>query len=252
MLLNYTMISKSTIKYIQSLKDKKNRDQHNVFIAEGPKVVNEFIEQNIFTCSALYCTKKWNDAYVNSLQIDSNKINIIEDFELDKISALSIANQVLAVFDKKVNADTIDFEGKLTLVLEDVQDPGNLGTIIRTADWFGIKNIICTKATADCYNPKVVQSTMASLGRVNIIYTDIITLIATNPSIKTYAAVLAGKDVKLQGKITEGFILMGNESKGLSENLISNASEKITITKIGETESLNVAVAAAIILHSVC
>ena len=252
MLLNYTMISKSTIKYIQSLQDKKNRDEHNVFVAEGPKVVNELLQQNIFECSAIYCTQKWIDAYAKNVGINDNKINIIEDFELQKISGLSIANQVLALFNKKPQQTNLDFCGKLTLVLEDVQDPGNLGTIIRTVDWFGIQNIVCTKATADCYNPKVVQSTMASLGRVNLIYTDVKALLEANKSINVYAAVLAGKDVKTIGKIVEGFILMGNESKGISENLLEIVNEKITISKIGEAESLNVAVAASIILHVVC
>jgi RNA methyltransferase, TrmH family len=246
------MISKSNIKFIQSLQDKKNRDEHNVFIAEGPKVVGELLEQNIFACTALYCTQKWADTNSKRFKINSDKFNVVEDFELEKISALSIANQVLAVFTKKTNPSTIDFANKLTLVLEDVQDPGNLGTIIRTADWFGIQNIVCSKATADCYNPKVVQSTMASLGRVNVLYTDVHALLQENKTIKKYAAVLAGKDVKSFGKMTEGFILMGNESKGLSEALISITDEKITIAKIGAAESLNVAVATSIILHSVC
>jgi RNA methyltransferase, TrmH family len=252
MLLNYTMISKSNIKFIQSLQDKKNRDEHNVFIAEGPKVVGELLGQNIFTCSAIYCTQKWQEKHASTLKIDLNKINIVEDFELEKISALSIANQVLAVFEKKPTTNTTNFAGKITLVLEDVQDPGNLGTIIRTADWFGIQNIVCTKATADCYSPKVVQSTMASLGRVNVMYANIKVVLSTNSNIKVYAALLHGKDVKSFGKINEGFIILGNESKGLSEELISMANEKITITKIGAAESLNVAVATSIILHALC
>jgi RNA methyltransferase, TrmH family len=246
------MISKSNIKFIQSLQDKKNRDEHNVFIAEGPKVVGELLEQKFFICTVIYCTQKWQEKFANTLQVDADKINVVEDFELEKISALSIANQVLAVFTKKTNQNTINFTGKITLMLEDVQDPGNLGTIIRTADWFGIQNIVCSKATADCYSPKVVQSTMASLGRVNVLYTDVHALLQENKTIKKYAAVLAGKDVKLVGKIAEGFILMGNESKGLSEALISIADEKITIAKIGAAESLNVAVATSIILHTVC
>ncbi len=251
MLLNYTMISKSTIKYIQSLQVKKNRDENNVFVAEGPKVVNELLQQNMFECNAVYCTQKWLDGFKESNTIIENKINIVADFELEKISGLSIANQVLAVFEKKAIEVEIDFCNKITLVLEDVQDPGNLGTIIRSADWFGVQNIICSKATADCYNPKVVQSTMASLGRVNIFYTDIKALLNKNNTIKLYAAVLKGKDIKSFGKINEGFIVMGNESKGLSEDILQIVYEQITITKIGKAESLNVAVAASIILHTI-
>ena len=246
------MISKSTIKYIQSLQDKKNRDAHNVFIAEGPKLIKELIAQKIFLLDALYCTQKWHSNSAETIvNIDKNSIFVIEEFELEKISSLSIANQVLGVFIKKqVNVNPA-LQNKLTLVLEDVQDPGNLGTIIRTADWFGVENIICTPATADCFNPKVIQSTMASLGRVNIIYTDVISFIEKYPTIKKYSALLHGKNIKSFGNLQQGFIMLGNESKGLSEQLIKYTDEKITIAKIGEAESLNVAIAASIILHSI-
>ena len=246
------MISKSTIKYIQSLQLKKNRDEHNAFIAEGPKVVNELLLQGTFDCEAVYCTNAWLVSNAETLTgIEKNRIFAIEGFELEKISALSIANQVLAVFYKKPLITNVDFENKLTIILEDIQDPGNLGTIIRTADWFGIENIICSLATADCYNSKVVQSTMASLGRVNIFYNNILPFLQGYINIKKYAALLSGKNVKSFGKINEGFILMGNESKGLSNELVAITNEKITIEKIGQAESLNVAIATSIILHSI-
>ena len=246
------MISKSTIKYIQSLQLKKNRDEHNTFIAEGPKVVNELLQQGIFDCDAVYCTATWLAANAETIAgTEQNRIFTVEGFELEKISALSIANQVLAVFYKKPLITNVHFENKLTLILEDIQDPGNLGTIIRTADWFGIENIICSLASADCYNSKVVQSTMASLGRVNIFYTNILPFLEEYKNIKKYAALLAGKNIKSFGKINEGFILMGNESKGLSKELIEIIDEKITIEKIGQAESLNVAIATSIILHAI-
>ena len=246
------MISKSTIKYIQSLQDKKNRDAYNVFVAEGPKLIKELVPQKIFSVDAIYCTEKWYSKSAETItNIDKNSIFIIEEFELEKISGLHIANQVLGIFiKKKVNINPV-LQNKLTLVLEDIQDPGNLGTIIRTADWFGVENIICTTATADCYNPKVVQSTMASLGRVNIVYTDVISFVEKNAAIKKYAALLNGKNIKSFGNLHQGFIMMGNESKGLSKKLIELSDEKITIAKIGEAESLNVAIAASIILHSI-
>ena len=137
------------------------------------------------------------------------------------------------------------------MFLDDIQDPGNLGTIIRTADWFGIKTIFCSNATADCYNTKVVQSTMASLARVNIIYGDIKQELAKHNNITTYAAVLGGKNVLEIGKIKEGIIIIGNESKGVSPDILAMIKEKITIAKIGGAESLNAAVAAAIILFAV-
>jgi RNA methyltransferase, TrmH family len=246
------MINKSSIKDIQSLQQKKFRDEYNKFIAEGPKVVNELLLQAYFECEMVYCTAEWMENTPKAiLDKVSSKIEIVKDFELQKISALTVANQVLSVFYKKQVNKNINIANSLTLLLEDVQDPGNLGTIIRIADWFGIKQIICSMATADCYNPKVVQSTMASLGRVNIIYTDVINFLNEHTSAKKYAAVLGGKDIRFVGKIKDGIILLGNESKGLSKEILAMADEKFSIQKIGEAESLNVAVAAGIILFAI-
>jgi RNA methyltransferase, TrmH family len=179
-----------------------------------------------------------------------NKIEIVQNFELEKISSLATANEVLAIFKQKQHIKLNDLASNITLVLQDVQDPGNLGTIIRTVDWFGVKNIVCSLATVDCYSPKVVQSTMASLGRVHILYTDVETFLENNKNIATYAAVLNGKDISTMPKIKAGIILMGNESKGLPESIINKASHKISIAKVGEAESLNVAVATSIILYA--
>jgi RNA methyltransferase, TrmH family len=245
------MITKATIKYIQSLQHKKVRDEFNSFFAEGPKVVAELLEHNIFECEAIYCTQMGYDGLdkklVNRL---ADKICVIQDFELEKISALTFANNVLAVFQKKAVPNSINIANSLTLVLDDIQDPGNLGTIIRIADWFGVKTIFCSTATADCYNPKVVQSTMASLGRVNVVYGDIKEMLQKHSNIKKYAAVLAGKNINSIGKIKEGIIIIGNESKGISTEIIAMADEKISIERIGEAESLNAGVAAGIILFS--
>jgi RNA methyltransferase, TrmH family len=246
------MITKTNIKYIQSLQHKKFRDEYNAFFAEGPKVVNELLHENIFECESIYCTKDGlMDFDKKLLESLSDRINVIEDFELDKISAFTVANKVLAVFKKRTIPTKLDLGNKLTLVLDDIQDPGNLGTIIRTADWFGIKTIYCSPATADCYNPKVVQSTMASIGRVNICYGDIKLVLEQNTDIKKYAAVLSGKELSTFGKIKEGFIIIGNESKGISTEILTFVDEKITIGRVGEAESLNAAVAAGIILFSV-
>jgi RNA methyltransferase, TrmH family len=246
------MITKTSIKYIQSLQHKKFRDEYNAFFAEGPKVVNELLHENIFECESIYCTKEGlMDFDKKLLESLSDRINVIEDFELDKISAFTVANKVLAVFKKKAIPAKLDLGNKLTLVLDDIQDPGNLGTIIRTADWFGIKTIYCSTATADCYNPKVVQSTMASIGRVNICYGDIKLVLEKNAIIKKYAAVLSGKELSSFGKIKEGLIIIGNESKGISPEILMLVDEKITIERVGEAESLNAAVAAGIILFAV-
>lgn len=246
------MITKATVKYIQSLQHKKVRDENNMFIAEGPKVVKELLETAVFECDQIYCTETWLEGLdTNLANRYEERINVIKDFELEKISALKVANNVLAIFHKKTALEPIKISNTLTLVLDDVQDPGNLGTIIRIADWFAIPTILCSRATADCYNPKVVQSTMASLGRVNIVYADIIEQLQKNSNIKKYAAVLGGKDINGVGKIKEGFVILGNESKGISKEIVAMADEKIAIKRFGNAESLNVAVAAGIILYAI-
>jgi TrmH family RNA methyltransferase len=241
------MISKSTTKYIQSLQQKKFRDAHGSFIAEGPKVVGELLQENIFECEHLFYTGDGVNFLTGKESFQS--AGEIKEHEMEKISALATASNVLAVFKKKSAYEHPSLKDKITLVLDEIQDPGNLGTIIRNADWFGVENIICSKGTADAYNPKVVQSTMASLGRVNILYTNINDWLAQQPSVKKYAAVLGGKDLSSFGKIREGIIIIGNESKGVSPEVQKLADEKITIPRIGAAESLNAAVAAGIILY---
>ena len=153
----------------------------------------------------------------------------------------------MAVFYKKEDKIT-GLKDNFSLMLDEIKDPGNMGTIIRTADWFGVKNIICSNECVDYYNPKVVQATMGSLCRVNIIYTELEEFINKNKAIKTYAATLSGKPLSSFNKLKEGIILIGNESKGVKENLLKLVAEQITIPKQGEAESLNAAVACGIIL----
>lgn len=245
------MITKATVKYIQSLQHKKFRDEYMHFIAEGPKVVYELLTQNFFNCIAIYVSKQAYDLLMKSKVIfDHKKLTLIEDFELQKITAMTVPNGILAIFEIKQHFNKVDATQNVILMLDDIQDPGNLGTIIRTADWFGVKDIICSAATADCYNPKVVQSTMASLGRVVLLYTDLAKFLEKNVSAHKYAAVLNGKDMATLKKITSGIIIIGNESKGVSPNILLQATHGITIPKKGTADSLNAAVAAGIIMHS--
>jgi RNA methyltransferase, TrmH family len=161
---------------------------------------------------------------------------------------LSTPNNVLAVFEKKIVTAPGTIKGKITIALDTIQDPGNFGTIIRTADWFGVEHIICSAGCADMYNPKVVQSTMGSLARVNIFYTDLTNWLQENNSFKKYAADLDGKNIGTIKNIKEAIIIIGNEGKGISNDVMKLVDEKITIPKIGDAESLNAAVATGIIL----
>lgn len=245
------MLSKTIVKYIQSLAHKKARDEDGVFIAEGPKVVSEFLHTNTFSPKIICGLQSWMDE--NSILLknftEENKY-VINEAELERISQLQTPNKVLAVFHKK-ESKLADLKNNLSLMLDDIQDPGNLGTIIRTADWFGVKNIICSNECADCYNSKVVQATMGSLSRVNMIYTQLEELINKNKNIDIYAATLTGKNISTFSKLKEGIILIGNETKGVKENLLRLATQQITIPKQGEAESLNAAIACGIILSHV-
>ena len=243
------MVSKSTIKYIQSLQHKKFRDEYNVFVAEGPKVVTGILLSAAFPLKAIYALQEWVDEVDKDLySVYSDKIEIVKDFELEKLASYSTANKVVAVFEKRSPAGEINIRNRFTIVLDDIQDPGNFGTIIRTADWFGIENIICSINTVDMYNNKVVQSTMASLGMVNVIYTDLPAWLKKQQEIKIFAAALNGSSLHEYKNIKEGIIVIGNESKGIGDELLQLANDKITIPKIGHAESLNAAVAAGIIL----
>jgi TrmH family RNA methyltransferase len=246
------MFNKTHTKYIQSLHHKKFRDENEVFIAEGPKVVLELLESRVFACRQLFAIKDWLQSQEKTLQKYAGmEVFEVKDFELEKISLLTTPNNTMAVFGKREQELPKNIQQKITLVLDGIQDPGNLGTIIRTADWFGIENIVCSPACADMYNPKVVQSTMGSLARVNIFYTDINNWLQQNNAVKKYAAALHGKSIKQLNGIKEAIIIIGNEGKGISEAVMNTVDEKITIPKIGEAESLNAAVAAGIILAAV-
>jgi TrmH family RNA methyltransferase len=245
------MLSKAIVKYIQSLRHKKFREQHHAFIAEGPKVVKDLLVSGEFLCKMICAVDEWfneNEELLSTTR-QENKIKITE-FELQKISLLHTPNKVVAVFNKK-EEKALNVKKIISLMLDDIQDPGNMGTIIRIADWFGIKNIICGINCADAYNPKVVQSSMGSLGRVNFIYTDLKNFIDNNKDVSVFAATLTGKSISTLNKLTEGLILIGNESKGISEELLLLANGQITIPKFGDAESLNAAVATGIILSHI-
>jgi TrmH family RNA methyltransferase len=237
------MLVKAKAKYIQSLGQKKHRDSEGRFIAEGPKIVSELLDAAPNYIDEVYAVKEWLKEYPSRKDF----IEVTEE-ELEKLSQLKTPNQVVAVLRKFDNDDPIEVKGRLSLVLDTIQDPGNLGTIIRIADWFGIGQIICSNDCADVYNPKVVQATMGSIGRVKVFYADLEEWLYKQKDIRIYATALEGKDITKMPVIREGMIVIGNESNGIHEGILALTNERITIPGKGKAESLNAAVATGIIL----
>lgn len=230
------MISKADIKLIQSLKQKKYRKEHALFVAEGDKIIQDLLPKSTLHC--LYKTK-------NSLLKEHGED--IDDRDMKKISFLKTPTSSFALFKIPLaDIDTVK-DNELNLVLENIQDPGNLGTIIRIADWYGIKNIICSIGTVDAYNPKVVQATMGSISAVNIHYTELESFFNERSNSKIYGALLNGKNIHKENLIQEGYIVIGNEGNGISEAIIKKVNSALTIPQFGGGESLNAAVATAII-----
>jgi TrmH family RNA methyltransferase len=238
------MVSKSQISFIKSLQQKKFRKEHSLFVAEGNKSVTEFITSG-YEISTIYHTP----AYDAKLLKLSKKVNFqdISVADMQKISSLTTPQEVLAVIHipEWPNLSKDSLRDQFTLVLDGVQDPGNLGTIIRTADWFGITNIICSEDTVDAYNPKVVQATMGSLARVNLHYTNLASLL---PQLKLpiFGAMLDGNNIYTANFGTEGLVVMGNEGNGLRPEIQQLITQAITIPRLGGAESLNVAIATAL------
>lgn len=252
------MLSKSQISFINSLKQKKYREEHQLFIAEGAKIVPELLNSAIVV----------KQVYATSEFLRNTKIpNTVERFEikeneLERISSLTKANEVLAVCEvPKYELNSEDLKGKLTLVLDDIKDPGNLGTIIRIADWFGIENIVCSSETVDAFNSKVVQATMGSIARIKVHYVSlkefipqVVTLSGVEGKVPVYGALLEGKNIYTEKLSSEGLIVIGNESRGISDEVQKLITDKISIPSFshykessGEAESLNAAIATSII-----
>lgn len=243
------MISKSDIKYIQSLAHKKFRDEERLFIVEGVKMVEELISSASDNIDRVFATKNWVERQLPNTVV--NKLTVvIEEHELAKISQHKTPNEVLALVKFPKFQNEYNTDNKLTLVLDQIQDPGNLGTIIRTCDWFGINQIVCSLDTVDNYNPKVIQSAMGSILHVEVIYRSLPTFLSTVQDIPIYAAVLNGKSIHDIAIAKPSLLLIGNESNGISKEVLAFATEKITIPKLGQAESLNAAIASGIIISA--
>jgi RNA methyltransferase, TrmH family len=239
------MVMRSQVKYIQSLGHKKFRDTEGVFVAEGPKIVGELLKAPGVRPRQVYALKEWTS---DQAGLPSGlAVQEVSEADLGRLSALSTPNQVVAVFEKPVYPAP-DFNEGITVVLDGIQDPGNLGTIVRIADWFGIARVLCSGDSADVFNAKAVQSTMGSVFRVPVIYDDPAEVIRKHSGLPVYAAVLEGKGLYGMERTGRGWIVVGNESRGIRPGLLELATERITIPGSGRAESLNAAVATGIIL----
>ena len=246
------MISKNKIKYIRSLELKKNRNKEGVFVAEGHKVVDDLLA--LQPALLIVATAEWLKG--KQLGAETEVIEVTDE-ELKKVSFLQHPQQVLAVFrqEQATAIDSFEFSGidttELSLALDGVQDPGNLGTIIRIADWFGITHIYCSQDTADVYNPKVVQATMGSIARVKVEYGNLLGLVESLPAdVPVYGTLLDGENIYQQPLENRGLIVMGNEGKGISPALAQKVNRRLLIPNFPEgrptADSLNVAIATAI------
>jgi TrmH family RNA methyltransferase len=235
------MLSKNQIKLITSLQQKKFRFSNQLFFAEGVKVIQELVESNVELVH-LYTT---NDDFAT---ISLDKKEVINESDLKKISALATPNTCLAVF--KIPNEKKIIESGLIIALDAVRDPGNLGTILRLCDWFGIDQLLCSKDAVDIYNPKVVQATMGSIARVNVNYIDLESFVSQT-KLTVFGTFMDGKNIYKSTLPQEGIIVMGNEANGISPELEKLIQNKLSIPRFGsiqKTESLNVATATAIIL----
>ena len=242
------MLSKNLIKYIQSLHQKKQRDAEQCFLVEGPKVVEELATSNRFALKAVYGTADYLANTVAIWQQRGVEATEILDHELERISTLQTPNQVLAIFSYAKTSYPPQSLDNWVLALDDIRDPGNLGTLIRIADWFGIKQMICSEHTADCYNPKVVQATMGSLARIECVYTDLAAWLGTLKQTPIWMTVLGGSALAETQADARGVLVVGNESHGISNEVIALGTNQITIPRLGGAESLNAAVATGIVL----
>lgn len=236
------MISKNRIKFIKSLQNKKKRHEEQLFVVEGEKLVIEALKWAPNQIIQIFHTPEFE------LPINETNIEFMEvkADSLSEISTLTTPNKALALLSFPKNSK---LNNSLHFVIDGVQDPGNLGTIIRLADWFGMKQLVCSNETVDCYNPKVLQATMGSIFRVDVHYTNLETYLSSSNQ-PTYGALMEGENIFGTNINENGIIILGNEGNGISESLKKYIHHPITIPKFGNAESLNVAMAGSIILSS--
>lgn len=237
------MVVKSELKLIKSLQQKKCRNEHGLFVVEGKKTVEEVVNSDMKVYKLFAIDP-------SGLDVNGEQVSAISNKELGQISSLKNPNGFLGVF--HIPKQTENILSDWILVLDGIQDPGNLGTIIRLCDWFGIKDVVCSNTTVDCYNAKVLQATMGSITRVNVQYTDLQAFLSTT-KLPVYGTFMDGVSVNNSKLPEKGIMIMGNEGKGVSEAVAKLCTDRLAIPQFGEatTESLNVASATAILLHEI-
>ena len=241
------VISKAKIKLIRSLEQKKQRNTHQLFVAEGPKLVDELM--GYFECEIIAATIDWLKTHSN---YQASEVYEVNDIELKKISSLRSPQQVVAIFKKpEFQFNPAVLQQELCIALDGVQDPGNLGTIIRLADWFGVKQIFCSSDTVDVFNTKTIQASMGGIARVQVHYTSLVDLIKNSPNTPIYGTFLEGDNLYEKELKPNGLIIMGNEGNGISNELKSLVTDQLYIPNYpldrDSAESLNVAIATAIV-----
>lgn len=252
---NIIMLTQNQIKHIRSLQLKKFRNEFMQFVAEGPKLVEELVDSR-FSFDCIYALKSWIDEHADRLKNKDISYLEISDKELERISGLTTPHNVLAVLNIPENNLPENIFGKdIVFLLDNIKDPGNLGTIIRTADWFGIENIICSETTVEVFNPKVIQATMGSVARIKVFYADLVSVLNKySKNIPIYGMFMEGTPISEIKPEHNAIIILGNESTGISENLFSFIHQKISVPLFRSSsernpESLNASVAAAIMCY---
>ncbi len=242
------MLTKGRIKFIESLKDKKTRTERKLFVVEGEKSVAELLESD-FSIDSLFLTRQFADKYASLLNKKHFVFETVEQEELEKMGSFTSNDSAIAVARQKPNQEFILNKDEIVLALSDVRDPGNLGTILRIADWYGVTSIVASKTTTDLYNSKTIGASMGSFLRVKVFYTDLESFLEKS-GVPVFSADMKGSNVHGMKFPKGGILLLGNESNGIPKELTKYITEKITIPRFGGAESLNVAIAGAVILDN--
>lgn len=242
------MLSKNQLKYIQSLHQKKFRQQHGAFLVEGAKSVQEVLQSD-FQTELVVATEAFYKENANLTDNQRTPVEIASVADLERAGTLESNNAALAVVRTKENRPLLAGPDEIALILDDIRDPGNLGTILRIADWYGVRKILCSETSADVYNPKVISASKGSFTRVNWWYGDI-TQVLTQSTHAVYGAFLDGADVHSLAFGSSGYLVMGNESNGIRPDVATFVTQRVTIPRYGDAESLNVGIATAVLLDN--